>query len=448
MKYCLRPVYDMMRAFRFRLYPSSRQVAMMLRALEASRRLWNDALAHRKTGWERGRQPTSYNLQASMLTSEREQDTPLSGLYSQVGQDILRRLDKAFKAFFSHRARYPRFKRFTASGSFTYPQAYNGSVKPDIVRKRLYLSKIGYVPVVFHRALPRDSRLKTCTVIREPDGRWFASLVFEEVVPLQNIEPPSPSPKTPIGVDLGLLSLITTSDGEKVEHPQLLRKAERHLKHLQRIFSRKKKGSKNCLKARQRVASQHSKVRRQRLDFNHKLSTRLIREHDLVAFEDLRVRNMVRNHRLAKSIIDAAWGQLVALAEYKALKAGSRVVRVNAAYSTQECFYCGTLNKIALEVRKFVCVGCGRTLERDPNAARVVLKRGLAIAGLAAPKVGLDKPELKPVEMGPLLVSSTRRASSVDEAGTTRAEIGAGSPWLWPWEDVTTAGLQRPDRSA
>src|SRR6267143_1969094 len=342
MNYCHRPVYDMMRAFRFRLYPSSRQVAMMLRALEASRRLWNDALAHRKTGWERGRQPTSYNLQASMLTSEREQDTPLSGLYSQVGQDILRRLDKAFKAFFSHRARYPRFKRFTASGSFTYPQAYNGSVKPDIVRKRLYLSKIGYVPVVFHRALPRDSRLKTCTVIREPDGRWFASLVFE----------------------------------------------------------------------------------------------------------DLRVRNMVRNHRLAKSIIDAAWGQLVALAEYKALKAGSRVVRVNAAYSTQECFYCGTLNKIALEVRKFVCVGCGRTLERDPNAARVVLKRGLAIAGLAAPKVGLDKPELKPVEMGPLLVSSTRRASSVDEAGTTRAEIGAGSPWLWPWEDVTTAGLQRPDRSA
>jgi putative transposase len=285
-------------------------------------------------------------------------------------------------------------------------------------------------------------------VIREPDGRWFASLVFEEVVPLQNIESASASTKTSIGVDLGLLSLITTSDGETVEHPRFLRKAERRLKHLQRALSRKKKGSKNRFKARQRVASQHAKVRRQRLDSNHKLSTRLIREHDFVAFEDLRVRNMVKNHRLAKSMHDAAWSQLVALAVYKALRTGSRVVRVPAACSTQECFYCGTLNKVPLDVRKFSCLGCGRALERDPNAARVVLKRGLAIAGLAAAKVGLDTPELKPVEMGPLLVSTTRGASSVDEAGTTRAEIGAGSPRLWPWEDVTTAGLRRPDRSA
>ena len=153
-----------------------------------------------------------------------------------------------------------------------------------------------------------------------------------------------------------------------------------------------------------------------------------MREHDFIAFEDLRVRNMVRNHALSKSIEDAGWGQLVRLAEYKALRTGSRVVRVPAAYSTQECFYCGTLNKVALDVRKFVCVGCGRTLERDSNAARVVLKRGLAIAGFATPMVGRDTPELKPVEMGPLLVSSTRGASSVDEAGTTRAENGRWKP--------------------
>jgi putative transposase len=417
-------------AFRFRLYPSSKQAARMLRALEASRRLWNDALAHRKARWEGGRQSTSYNLQASMLTSGRGQDALLGALYSQCGQGVLRRLDRAFEAFFGHRARYPRFKKFGQFGSLTYPQGYNGSVKPDVVRRRLYLSKIGNVPVVFHRPLPKDSRLKTCTVMREPDGRWFASLVFEEVVPLQNIESSSTSTKTPIGVDLGLLSLITTSDGETVEHPRFLRKAERRLKHLQRALSRKKKGSKNRFKARQRVASQHAKVRRQRLDSNHKLSTRLIREHDFVAFEDLRVRNMVKNHRLAKSMHDAAWSQLVALAVYKALRTGSMVVRVPAACSTQECFYCGTLNKVPLDVRKFSCLGCGRALERDPNAARVVLKRGLAIAGLAAAKVGLDTPELKPVEMGPLLASTTRGASSVDEAGTIRAEIGAGSPRL------------------
>jgi putative transposase len=217
---------------------------------------------------------------------------------------------------------------------------------------------------------------------------------------------------SPVGVDLGLKSLIVTSDGVEVEHPRFLRKAERRLKHLQRTLSHKKRGSKNRFKARQRVASQHSKVRRQRLDFNHKLSTTLVRRHDLIAFEDLRIRNMVRNHRLAKSIHDAAWGHLVRLVEYKAIAQGKRVVRVDAAYSTQECFYCGALNKLSLDVREFDCVGCGRHLRRDQNASSIVLKRGVA-------KVGQDMPELKPVETGPLFVATTRGASQVEEAGTT-----------------------------
>jgi putative transposase len=414
-------------AFRFRLYPSSKQEARMLRALETSRRLWNDALAHRKARWEKEGKPTSYNLQASMLTFEREQDVLLSGLYSQVGQDVLRRLDKAFKSFFARRARYPRFKKFIQSGSFTYPQAYNGSAKPDVVRKRLFLSKVGNVKTVFHRPLPtkNGSRLKTCTVIREPDGKWFASLVFEEVVPLQDIHvdtmPSTAAKKTPVGVDLGLLSLITTSEGEVVEHPRFLRKGEKRLKRLQRSLSFKKKGSKNRLKARRRVASQHAKVRRQRRDFNHKLSARLVKGHELIAFEDLMIRNMVKNHRLARSIQDAGWGQLVRLTEYKALRAGSRVVKVPAACSTQECYHCSTLNKIDLATREFVCVGCGRTLQRDCNAARIVLKRGLAIAGLT-PKVGQDMPELKPVEIRPLLVQRTGGASQVCETGTIRPQ--------------------------
>jgi putative transposase len=393
----------------------------MLRALEASRRLWNDALAHRKLRWEKERRSTSYNLQASILTSEREEDVLLGGLYSQTGQDVLRRLDSAFKSFFAHRARYPKFKKFNQSGSFTYPQAYNGSVKPDIARKRLFLSKIGNIRTVFHRSLPKGARLKTCTVIREPDGKWFASLIFEEVVPLQNIDTTPVAPKNPLGVDLGLLSLITTSDGEKVEHPRFLRKAEKRLKHLQRALSSKSKGSKNRSKARSKVASLHSRVRRQRLDFNHKLSTRLVKEHNLIAFEDLKIRNMVRNHKLAKSISDAAWGQLVRLTEFKAMGAESRVVRVAAAYSTQECFHCGTRSGVNLSMREFVCIGCGLTLQRDLNAARVVLKRSVIMAGHVATKVGQDMPELKPVESGPLLIQTTGGVSQVSETGTIRA---------------------------
>ena len=235
---------------------------------------------------------------------------------------------------------------------------------------------------------------------------------------------------SPVGVDLGLLSLIATSDGEKVEHPKFLRNAEKRLKRLQRSLSRRKKGSNNRSRARQRVASRHAGVRRQREDFNHKLSALLVRGHSLVAFEDLKVRNMVRNHALAKSIHDAGWSRLVRFAEYKGSKAGKPVVRVPAAYSTQECFFCGALNKVPLSVRRSECASCGRTLDRDVNAARIVLKRAIA-------QVGQDMPELKPVETGPLPPRTTGVASQVEEAGTTRHGTGAGSPRLQSWEDVT-----------
>ncbi len=413
-------------ALRFRLYPNHEQEEKMLTTLEICRHLWNDALAHRKNRWERFRQSTSYNHQQWVLTAERHSDQALREVYSQAAQDILHRLDRAFKAFFEHRARYPRFKRHREHGSFTYPQAYNGSAKPDPLRKRLFLSKVGNVEAVFHRPIPRDARLKTCTVVREPNDEWYASLVYEEVVPLQGIEIApiiASSPLPPVGIDLGLNSLITTSDGESIPHPRFLRTAEKRLKHLQREFSRKRKGSKNQTKARRRLAVQHAKVARRRADFNHKLSSRLARAHDLIAFEDLRVRNMVRNRSLAKSIQDAGWGQLVMFTEYKTASAGKLVVKVTAAYSTQECFFCGALNQIPLNVREIVCVGCGRILGRDVNAARIVLKRAIA-------QVGQDMPEFTPVETEPLPVQTTGAASQVVEAGTL-------SPQLESWKDVT-----------
>jgi putative transposase len=416
------------KAYRFRLYPNPEQEERMLATLEACRHLWNDALAHRKQRWEDERKSTAYNLQQSILTEVRSSDPELQGVYSQVAQDVLQRLDRAFKVFFARRSGYPKFKEFRGSGSFTYPQAYNGSVKPDPLRKRLYLSKIGNIRAVFHRPLPRDGILKTCAIVREPCGEWYASLVCEDIVPLQNVEIPvihrQSEALAPVGIDLGLKALITTSDGEEIPNPKYLRKAEERLKRLQRSLSRKKKGSKNRWKARQRVASQHARVSRQRADSNHKLSARLVEEHDLVAFEDLRIRNMVKNHGLAKSISDAGWGQLIRFTEYKAVDRERLVVKVEPAYSTQECFFCGALNKVSLDVREFVCVGCEMTLKRDLNSARIVLKRGLAM-------VGQDMPEIKPVETGPLLNQTTGRASLVVEAGTR-------SPRLWSWEDVTT----------
>src|SRR5712691_2939852 len=179
-------------------------------------------------------------------------------------------------------------------------------------------------------------------------------------------------------------------------------------------FSRTRTGSENRGRTRRLLAVQSSRVARQRKDFNHRLSTDLVRKHDLVVFEDLKIRNMVRNHALAKSIADAGWGQLRGFTEYKGTRAGKLVVNVPPAYSTQECCFCGALNQVPLSVRSFDCRSCSRMLDRDFNAAWIVLKRGLA-------QVGQDMPELKPVETGPpILVPTTGRASPVVEAGTIR----------------------------
>ena len=383
----------------------------MLTTVEACRHLWNDALSHRKWRWEEERKSTSYSLQQWILTAVRNANPELRQVHSQVAQDVLHRLDRAFRAFFNHTSRYPKFKKYKEYGSFTYPQAYNGSARPDILRKRLYLSKVGNIKAVFHRPIPKDAMLKTCTVTRESCGEWYASLVYVDVVPLQNVTVPITHViVSPVGIDLGLKALVTTSDGQEVKPPKFLRKAEKRLKYLQRELSRKKPGSKNRWKARKRVASLHAKVARQRVDFNHKLSSRLVREHDLIVFEDLRIGNMVRDHTIAKSIADAGWRQLVAFTKYKATRHGRVFQKVPAPGTTQECFWCGVLNKVDRGTREFVCVGCGRTLRRDLNAARIVLKRALA-------QVGQGMPELKPVETRPLPWETTPTASPVVEAG-------------------------------
>lgn len=392
--------------------------------VETARKLWNAALAQRKRRWDEEGLTTSYRQQSLTLTAEKRVDPVLRQLYSQAAQDVLLRLDRAFKAFFANRANYPRFKKFSEFGSFTYPQAYNGSVKPDRIHRRLFLSRVGNVKVVYHRELPQNQKLKICTVVREGNGEWYACLVYE------GGEKPSLLKKfvSPIGIDLGVKSLVVTTEGLKIAHPHFLRKSEIRMKLAYRRFSKARRGSRNREKARKLLAIRSSKIARQRADFNHKLSFRLVQNHDFIAFEALKIRNMLGNHSLSKSISDAGWGQLRNFSEYKAERAGKRVVRVPPEYSTQECYFCGTNNQVPLGVETFQCAGCSRTLDRDSNGAWNVLKRGLI-------QVGQDMPELKPAETGPLPDPETGRASSVVEAGTKRGEdianrreSAAGSP--------------------
>jgi putative transposase len=396
--------------FRFRMYPTSGQEERMFSFVEAGRRLWNMALEHRNWRWEKFRQSTGRNLQSWILTAERKADPKLGALYAQSAQDVLGRLDQAFRVFFKGIAKRPKFKSFRRDGSFTYPQAYNGSV--TLNRGSILLSKVGEVPIVVHRKVPQDGRLKVCTIRREACGEWYAILTYETDEPL-------PAQKeifeSPVGVDLGLKSIITTTDGLKVEPPHFFRKPQKRLRRLQRQMARRKKGGKNREYSRHLVAVQHAKVARQRENFNHVLSASIVAKHDFVAMEDLRIRNMVKNHHLAKSIQDAAWGQLKTFVTYKERRTGGLMQPVEPAYTTQDCFFCRARNKVTLDMREFVCVGCGRHLDRDFNASWRILSKGLQL-------VGQDMPELTPSEMGPPPIQPTGMASLVVELGTTRPE--------------------------
>lgn len=443
----------MQTAFKFRLYPNRKQRMRMLDVIEGCRKLWNDALSHRMRRWEGERKSTSYGYQCRILMAEMKSNPALQNVYSQSAQDVLRRLAKAFDAFFAGSREHPKFKKYREYGSFTYPQAYNGSVKLYPPKKRIFLSKIGNVKIVVHRPIPPEAKLKTCTVKCERDGKWYVCLVLDDdTIPPGDALVPA-SWKSPIGVDLGLNSLIATSDGEKVEPPEFLRKAEKKLKRLQRGLSNKQKRSNNWTRARLKLAAEHVNVSNQRRDFNHKLSRRLVQKYDLVVFEDLQIKNMIKNHALAKSVMDAAWGQLVAFSEYKAKSAKKFLIKVPPQHSTQECCFCGVFNQVPLSVREFECRGCGRLLDRDRNAARVVLKRGILRVGQdkasSRPQSGKENPyqtvpELKPVEIGPLPPQTTEAANPVDETGTTRdwahsqqKQPVAGNRRFEPTEDVT-----------
>lgn len=246
--------------------------------------------------------------------------------------------------------------------------------------------------------------MKTCTIRRDVD-RWYACFPVE--IPVTVME--TKHPKNPIGIDVGLKSLITLSNGEKIEPPKYLRKMQKRLRREQRRLSRKRKGSNNRDKQRIKVARVHRKVRLQRTDFNHKLSHTLVNRFDLIAFERLSIRNMIRNHHLAKSIADASWYQLQSFTSYKAADAGKSVRFPESRDTTTECSKCGFPVQKSLSERMHICPNCGLTKDRDWNSAVNILNR-----------VGWGTPESTPVKIEPLPLPQREEASSVDETGSPR----------------------------
>jgi putative transposase len=296
-----------------------------------------------------------------------------AGVHSHVLQDVLARLDKAFQAFL-RRIRegqtpgYPRFHGRTRYTSFTYKEFCNGA---RLENGFLVLSKIGRIAVRWSR--PMQGAPKTVRVSREADG-WYVCFSCADL-PVQLLPPTEQE----TGIDLGLEAFATLSDGARIFHPGWYRKAERRLKTAQRRVARRKQGSHRRRKAVGLLARAHLKVKRQRQDFHHKIALHLVQQNDTIYHEDLQTANVLKNHRLAKSISDAGWTAFLSILAAKAAYAGRRVVAVPPAYTSQTCSGCGVIVSKGLSARWHTCPDWGTSLHRDHNAARNIERLGQSL---------------------------------------------------------------------
>ena len=300
------------------------------------------------------------------MTERRKQDKYQKRVHSQVLQDVILRLDKAYQAFFKKLARYPKFKRKGKYNSFSYPQ-YGGF---RFKEGKLILPCIGAIEIKMHR-IPTGT-LQRCTVIRDID-QWYCCITADD-----GIEKPEQKPiENAVGADVGLFSWMTISNGTKIQNTLDFDVQAKHIKELQRSLSRKKKGSMNREKARIALAKVWRNVRRQRDDIVHKASKNLAEQYDTIVFEKLNINNMVKNHNLAQAIMDATWGELRLYTAYKVERCGGRVIIVNPSGTSQKCSGCGVVVSKDLSIRRHECPSCKLTLDRDHNAALNILKLGL-----------------------------------------------------------------------
>jgi len=361
----------MVRTFKYRLKPSRNQRTKLDRTLELCRWVFNETLATRKNTWEQEKKTLSLYDTNKRLTLWKREHPELVSVHSQVLQNVQERVDLAFKAFFrrvqaGQKPGYPRFRGYGQYASITFKQS---GFKLLAAGKGLLISKIGVVRIVLHR--PIEGRVKTLTVQRDAVGNWYACLACV-------VEPkPLPYNELVVGVDVGLESFATLSNGIKIDNPRFFRHAEQELAKVQRLLSRAEKGTPERAKRRKAVQHVHQRIANRRKDFAHKLSWELVGSFGMIVFEDLHIKNMLQNHCLAKSISDAAWNQLILYTTYKAENAGRVVVSVGPRNTSKQCSCCGTLVEKSLSVRVHACPVCGLVMDRDENASHNILRLGL-----------------------------------------------------------------------
>ncbi|QYC40656.1 putative transposase [Nonomuraea coxensis DSM 45129] len=360
------------RTYKYRFHPTPEQAEELVRTFGCVRLVYNKALEERTRAYRLEGRGVSYAESSAALTAWKK--TPELAFLCEVSsvplQQTLRHLQAAFANFFARRAKYPTFKsrkRSRASAEYTR-SAFRWR------DGRLTLAKMAApLDIVWSRPLPEGAEPSTVTVSRDAAGRWFVSLLVEEKIA------PLPPVEQAVGVDAGLTMLATLSCGEQIVNPRHERRERRRLAKAQRALARKEKGSKNRAKARLKVARVHARIADRRRDYLHKVTTRLVSENQVIAVEDLSVRNLVRNRRLARAVSDAGWRELRSMLEYKTAWYGRTLVVADRWFpSSKLCSACGTLRKqLPLTAREWTCA-CGVAHDRDVNAARNLLAAGLA----------------------------------------------------------------------
>lgn len=359
--------------FRFRLYPNKEQETLLRKTLGSARFVWNYFLDLRQKSWKQENKSLSYYDTAKILTQLKKE--PEYSWLSEVSIIPLRysiyELDGTYKKFFKGNCGYPNFKKKSGTNSIGLDTSAF-----SIKNGKFFIAKNKQpLNIRFHRQLPQNQEIKYIHITREPSGKWYVSFNLEVSVQ------PLPPSQNQIGIDLGITTFATTSNGDKIKSPDL-KKEYQKLKKLQKKLSKKQKGSNNRYKARLKVARQHERIKFIRLNFHHQVSRKLVNENQVIVLEDLKIKNMVKNRKLSRAISEQGWYQFRMFLEYKCDWYGRELIIINQWYpSSKTCSSCGSIQtKMPLSVREWTCPDCGLVHDRDVNAAKNILAVGTTVS--------------------------------------------------------------------
>jgi putative transposase len=354
----------MLKAYKYRLYPTEDQKILLEKHFGSVRLIYNLALECKKNAYISARKNISCFDLIKQITDLKQEFGWLYEINNKSLQEAVRNLDSAYKNFFRNKRGFPKFKNKSSHQSFHCTQ----HIKIDFKKALLIITKFREgIPIVIDRKFKGE--IRNVSISRTPTGKYFASVLVknDQTIPLKK----EIKSKTTIGIDLGIKTFAKLSDGESIDNPKYLRKSLKKLKRKQRELSRKKKGSNRRKKARERVARIYEKITNQRKDFLHKVSNEITNQYDTIALENLKISNMIKNHKLALSISDVGWGMFISFIKYKSEWKGKNILQIGTFQpSSKTCRVCGYIKEdLTLDDRDWVCPQCGTEHDRDLNAA-------------------------------------------------------------------------------